>query len=322
MSRPLRHVQPGGSTFEVTTRCLQGRYLLPATAHFASIAVGILARARERYPVKLYAVVAASNHMHLLLGVDDAEQLARFMGYVNGNLAREAGRLVDWRERFWGRRYRAIEVSGEAAALVGRLRYLLSHGPKENLVLRCGDWPGLHSARALSTGEPLNGHWRDRSTEYEAARRGHDVDPDDFITHYELELDPLPCWMHLEPDEVRKRVGEMVGEIDTEAAQRVVLGGVAPLGAKAVRSQNPHSHPPHSKRSPAPAVHAASKRVREQMKAAYRLFEAAYHEAAERLKAGDLSVRFPVGCFPPARPFVRSDSRMPADRAGPAWAPG
>jgi hypothetical protein len=36
--------------------------------------------------------------------VDTAKQLADFMGYFNSNLAREAGRLEDWREKFWSRR--------------------------------------------------------------------------------------------------------------------------------------------------------------------------------------------------------------------------
>ena len=30
------------------------------------------------------------------------------MSFVNSNLAKKVGRLHRWRERFWGRRYRAI----------------------------------------------------------------------------------------------------------------------------------------------------------------------------------------------------------------------
>ena len=36
---------------------------------------------------------------------------------------------------------------------------------------------------------------------------------------------------------------------------------------------------------------------------AYSLFYAAYREAAEKLKAGDLSAAFPDGSFPPPLPF-------------------
>ncbi|MCP3958385.1 MAG: hypothetical protein GY719_11080 [bacterium] len=133
---------------------------------------------------------------------------------TSSNLAREAGRIVDWRERFWGRRYRAIEISDEEQAQVSRLRYVLSHGLKENLVLRCRDWPGLQCIDAVTEGQPLEGFWHDRSLEYEANRRGKAVDPDTFIERYTLELDPLPCWRHLPTDEIRRRITEMVDEIE------------------------------------------------------------------------------------------------------------
>ncbi len=55
----------------------------------------------------------------------------------------------------------------------------------------------------------------------------------------------------------------------------MVLNGGAPLGAEAIRKQHPHTRPERTKKSPAPAVHAASKAVRKQMKEAYRLFVAA-----------------------------------------------
>lgn len=45
--------------------------------------------------------VFASNHYHLLLRVEDARQLSRFMGYFNGNLAREVTRLTGWEDKVW-----------------------------------------------------------------------------------------------------------------------------------------------------------------------------------------------------------------------------
>lgn len=322
MSRPLRHVQPGGSRFEITTRALQGRYLIPTGEQFRSIAVGIMARAKERFPVELYAFGGLSSHLHILLGTADVDKLAGFMGFVNSNLAREANRIIGWEEKFWGRRYRAIEISDEEAALVDRFRYVVSHGPKENLVLRCREWPGLQCIDALTEGKPLEGIWIDRSLKYEAERRGKEVDPETFITRYALKLDPLPCWRHLPEEEVQRRIKEIIDDIDAQAARRVVLNGKAPPGPAAMRRQDPHKIPEHIKKSPAPAVHAASKAVRKQMKAAYRLFVEAYREAAVRLRAGDLTVSFPPGCFPPAQPFISADSGLPFSRAGPARAPG
>ncbi len=110
---------------------------------------------------------------------------------------------------------------------------------------------------------------------------------------------------------MRQRIREIVDDIDAQAARRVVLNGNAPPGSEAIRKQDPHKIPDHTKSSSAPAVHAASKAVRKQMKEAYRLFVEAYREAAVRLRAGDLSVQFPPGCFPPPQPFIPADVGLP-----------
>jgi hypothetical protein len=44
--------------------------------------------------------------------------------------------------------------------------------------------------------------------------------------------------------------------------------------------------------------------MRRQFWEAYAWFVAAYRDAAEKLRAGDLDPPFPPGCFPPAMPFV------------------
>ena len=70
--------------------------------------------------------------------------------------------------------------------------------------------------------------------------------------------------------------------------------------------QHPHTQPNKTKKSPAPRFHAASKAIRDGLREAYGLFLAAFRDAAELLKAGDRSARFPVGSFPPGLPFVRA----------------
>jgi hypothetical protein len=112
---------------------------------------------------------------------------------VNSNLAREIGRLANWREKIWSRRYQAILVSQEKEAQLERLQYVLSHGVKEGLVAKPKDWPGVHCARALAEGEPLRGYWFDRTQEYAARRRGEDFDRLRYATVETLHLSPLPC---------------------------------------------------------------------------------------------------------------------------------
>jgi REP-associated tyrosine transposase len=78
------------------------------------------------------------------------------MNYVNSNVAREAGRLHDWKEKFWGRRYRAIPILDEVAQ-VDRLHYLLSHGCKEGLTDHPRVWPGVSSFDAMLRDESTRG---------------------------------------------------------------------------------------------------------------------------------------------------------------------
>ncbi|MCP4005196.1 MAG: DUF4419 domain-containing protein, partial [bacterium] len=83
--------------------------------------------------MKVHAAVATSNHYHLILTPEDADQHADFMEFVNGNLA--------------------------------RLRYVLWNTIKENLVAQIADWEGLHCAEALIDGRPMTGTWYDRAIE-------------------------------------------------------------------------------------------------------------------------------------------------------------
>ena len=104
--------------------------------------------------MKVCAFVFLSNHYHLLLRPRDASQLAAFMSHFNGNLAKEAGRLHRWRQKFWGRRYRAIPISFEPEAQIDRLKYLLEQGCKENLVAKPQDWPGASSLAPCAPASP------------------------------------------------------------------------------------------------------------------------------------------------------------------------
>jgi REP element-mobilizing transposase RayT len=306
MARKLRYTPDGGAPYEITCRTIHSRLLFRPTRQLNEILVGVLARAKRRYGVKIAAFCCLSNHFHILVWVEDSQQLARFMGYLCSKLAREVGRLTGWREKIFSRRYQAILVSEEETTQVERLVYLLSHGTKENLVARPQDWPGVHCVDALLTGQPMEGTWFDRTQEYAARQRSEKVPAEQFATPEILELDPLPCWKELPPEQYRQRIADLVDTIIATAETRRKESGKEPAGAAAVRAQNPLSQPTKTKRSPAPLVHAASRRVRQEIYRMYGLFVAAFREAAEHLKAGDRSARFPEGSFPPGLPFVKA----------------
>ena len=304
MARRLRFIPEGGALVEVTCRTIQGRFLLKPTGELRSVVIGVLARAQRLYPVEIHAFVFLSNHYHLLVTVENALQLARFMNYLNSNLAREAGRLNGWEERLWGRRYQAIVVSQEEASQVNRLRYLLSQGCKEGLVARPRDWPGAQSVEALVEGKRLEGLWWNRTQEYAARTRGEKFDRLRYAEAERIELEALPCWRHLSKQEYGRRVGEVIMQIEVETAARHRREGTRPLGVKVILAQHPHDRPHKLKKAWAPAFHVATKTALRELVEAYRWFVGAYREAAERLREGNLGARFPQGSFPPRLPFV------------------
>ncbi len=307
MPRALRFVPVPHTLVEVTTRTVQSRLLLKPCPAVNQAILGVLGRAQQLHRMTVHLAVVMSNHYHLILAPTDAEQLAGFMGFVNSNIAREVGRLVDWKEKFWGRRYEAILVSDELEAQVGRLRYFLANCVKEHLVESPLDWPGIHCARTLVDGHRLEGTWLDRTGLYRARKRRKRGEPPvqekDFITTQVLELTPLPCLAGMDVTRQRQFVAGLMEEVVAEGVAARKEKGMMALGAKAVAKQHPHSQPKNSKKSPAPRFHTFAVAIRKALSEAYSLFTAAYRIASARLRDGDRSALFPDGCFPPALPF-------------------
>jgi len=127
MSRRLRMLDDGTRLVELTTRTQHGRFLLLPSEKANDIILGVLGRAQAKYDVALHAYNFQVNHEHLLGSVEHEEQMSLFMGYLNGNLAKELGRLHDWREKFWGRRYHSASVSLAEEDQIRRFMYILDN---------------------------------------------------------------------------------------------------------------------------------------------------------------------------------------------------
>ena len=261
--RPLRY-QPPGHLVEVTSRTIHGRLLLRPDHHTCDLIKGVLGRAQTLYRMRIVAFVFLSNHFHLLLLPDSPQQMASFMAYLASNVAREVGRVRGWREKFWSRRYRAITISNEDAAQVARLRYVLAHGAKEGFVAKPCDWPGPHAIPALLEGATIGGTWFDRSSEYRARRKGVECSSRDFASSQTITLTPLPCWAAWTEHRRREAITELLAEIEREA--EILRAGKSPLGREGILRQQPHEPPALSKRSRAPAFHAATQAARQALR--------------------------------------------------------
>jgi hypothetical protein len=304
MPRPLRFV-PDHSLVEITTRTIQGRLLLRPSPELTDIILGIIGKAQALYAMTIHAFVFLSNHAHFLLSPSSAGQLALFMQFVNANVAKEAGRLHDWPDRLWSRRYRSILVADDTAALA-RLRYILSHSAKEGLLACPGTWPGPNCIAALTTGALLRGTWFDRSKEFLARQRGETVFPTQFATTFDVELTPLPGLKDMSADRRQAEIRRIVDDIKAKAAAENKEKNRTPMSVEDILDQDPHSKPASTDRSPAPFVHATHDSTEQEFRVAYRAFVDAFRAGALRLRERAKEIRdmFPLGAFPPQLPFA------------------
>jgi len=297
MGRPLRMFDPKQVYF-ITNRCIHGRLLIRPSAKVNATIGGILARAVQQFEVELFAFTFASNHFHLLLRAEP-QRISAFMQFLGSNIAREIGRLHDWRDKLWARRFSAEPVLDDDA-LVERLAYILAHGVKENLVSAVEDWPGLTSLPEVRHGRKRVCHWLDRTAMHHAKLRGEEVREGQFRVPYTLNVAPLPCWEGAPVAEQRKRVAALIETIEGEAKEQRAKRKV--FGVRAVLAQEPHQKPQNVSHSPRPLAHAATRNLLKEYAELYREFSAAFRVASEALRAGDASVVFPEYSFLPVLP--------------------
>jgi len=289
MGRRLRFFQPDHCYF-VTARCLQARFLLRPSSTTNALVEGILARAARIHAVELFAFVFASNHVHLLLRAPRGN-LAGFMQFLLGNVARKVAPSNNWQGRVWERRYAAAPVL-DGEALVDRLGYILAHGAKEGLVRRCAEWPGV-SCLAQLLGQSVRAvQWFNWSRRLRMTKRftGRSALVDPRCAEPEqLEVVPLPAWSQLSAPERADRVRAIVDAIERDAAK----AHPSPLGVAEVLAQRPETRPRLPKRGPAPLCHTSDPKLRTAFRAVYVEFVKGIRSALAEVREKSRALRVP-----------------------------
>ena len=248
-----------------------------------------MAKAIQRFDVKLYGLCVMSNHYHLLLSSKDAASLAQFMQYLNSNIAREIGREHNWREKFWSRRYRATAVLDDAAVLE-RMKYILSNSVKEGLVKHPRYYPGVHCYRHLAEGRPLHGVWVNRTSMHTESGLT-EADASESLT---LRLSRLPSYEDMSViayrDLIKGLTNDMLSEIDRPTKV---------LGQKRILNQDPLSSPRQSNKTLAPLCHTTCSTLCAEFRQAFKDCVSAYKEAYTQLSRGHFKDVFPEGSIPP-----------------------
>ena len=293
--------------YHIISRISQGFCLLVPTRQLNELIVGVTARALELYTsIDLYGLSVLSNHLHAMLS-GAPHEIPVFIGFIKREISQRWGPKVDWQGGMWDEYVSTALPTPESQ--IHCLRYVLSQGVKEGLVARPQDWPGVHAAKSLLTGEPLRGTWLD-GTGYGKAlykerqkRTPRPVDRSRFERVHTLTFEPIPPWGHHAPAKRLQLVQAMVADIVAEGC--TLRRGRAPLGVRKVlkistRTRRRLPRPPWFEERRRMIFWAAPNATETRAYLdRYWDFQRAYRTASAAYRAGDFGAAFPPGAFRP-----------------------
>jgi REP element-mobilizing transposase RayT len=258
-----------------------------------------LARGVKKFGIHLYGVVWMGNHAHLLLKAPQ-DNLAEFMGYLNGHVAANVNRFLRRQNQLWSRRYAAAQVLDDAAALE-RLAYLLANPQNAGIEDSIGDWPGLSSATFLRENREQRFLCFDR-TAWHKNGRPNDIAP--FLSTVKLEHKLLPQLAMLDKRELWAKLRELI-QPKLRSVTSSSMRGNDPVHSLRRRLQAraviPTDRPALPKRSPQPLCHTTKPSLYKLYREWYQRFRLAYKASSHEYMQGNTNVEFPPGAFAPSR---------------------
>ena len=315
MPSPRRAFMNNTAVF-VTTRIEEGLPLVP-TGFMNMIIWSVLAKAQALYPdVAVCAFIFLLNHFHMLLAVEDPEQVSKFTGYVKQEIAHAVNRLLNRRQKtIWKAEYDAPTVL-DFEKLLAVLAYIYLNPVEAGLECTVGDYPGVSSWGMMKTDNPSR--WcetisRDSVRRHQTPKSPHLQDKS--ICNHFKEVSKLSLRFDLKAFAWKKCFSETLGKSDTElkgllleritkrecelAEERkkrgiTVLGKSALVCSSMLKEYTPKKH---GKRM---LCLASCKELRVEYITFYKNLCARAKAVYEKWKAFDYSEAYPEGLFPPS----------------------
>ena len=284
MGYPLQYHEEEFQPFEWTWTVRHHEHLLRPDAACINSVLGVIGRCQALYPedeFRLYYATIESTHLHMVCATRDPVVAANVKRHLATNIAKEiqALRNLD-RGGIWARRCRSIPILG---TLDDRLKYLLAHGYKSQIVARITQWPGLDMLKAVLKGATLTGTWYNRvaygaelwswkqhkrvlkgklkGRERRSALKAYFAQRPrlrDFAIEYPVRLTTPPTMAGLDEAAQRSAWQRLVDEAEVKYAPELKKSGAKRpvLGLERVLKTSPRKKPlVPKKRTPAPWVH-------------------------------------------------------------------
>jgi len=262
-----------------------------------------LARAQEHcrekgMDVDVFAFVAMSNHLHLVLRTSK-KNLAAFMGYFKARIAESVNYVTGKRGPLFARRYDAQPILNDDAA-AGRVAYTIDNPRAANLVAHHDDWPGLLLCFGLADTDAPTFEYLAR-TAWHNARRPEDIGR--FFQDATLKLSPLPRSESVSREVYRLMIDEWVCARRDNNPDANVGRKKPPLGIDAILNAAFNARPTDAKRSRRPYAFGTPDELSDHYERCSNTIKA-FNAASDEYRSGNRHVTFPDGTYVPAMPYA------------------
>lgn len=137
-----------GLTYFLTRRCTQRMFLLRPSKYVKQVLLYCLAEAAKRFNITVYAYVAMSNHIHMVVRDNDAN-LPEFMCHFYKMVAKVLNAHWGRRENLWSNDQANVVHCVQDNDRFEKIIYTLANPVADHLVARAQEWPGATSYSQL-----------------------------------------------------------------------------------------------------------------------------------------------------------------------------
>lgn len=286
MTQP-RRVLPG-STYLLTRRCLERRFLFVPRGEVTNIFGYCLAYAAARYSIEVHCHVVLSDHWHAVV-TDVNGRIPEFLRHVHSLVARALNAHLGRWESVWScQRPSLVRLIGRDGVL-RKMVYVHANAVRAGLVARGREWPGLRSTPAELLRKPRT---------YPRPRRFFRPDSD-APEEASLGLTVPPPFQDLSAADFVRLLQVALQAEEDRVSKQMKAEGRTFLGVRAVKRKRRtvRAKSSEQRRTLAPKVAAMDPARRLQELVELRTFRERYCQARTAWLAGDREALFPAGTY-------------------------
>ena len=271
------------------TRRVRGRtFLLRPSPETNRLIAYVLAVVARKWRMRIVAVIAMSNHWHVVL-MDDEGNIVDFTRDCHSFIGRALNACYQETESVWSStRPNRVEAVG-AEDFLAQIAYTMANPVESCLVAHGKSWPGLR--RSWPSKPKL---YRRPDHFFSAEEKGGDWPKEAALVLYRPD-----GYEHLSDEELAKLVTRTIREREQRFRDQHRKQGRHFLGRRAILRQSRHarptSPPKHSDR--VPTIACRDPELRQQRLQTDREWRIAYTDSFRRWQRGERDVLFPPGTY-------------------------